>query len=408
MLPLTDRPRLLVLASTFPASADDAAPAFVRDLAAYEMSRYKTTVLVPAIPGGARRESIGELSVERFRYFPRRWETLADGAILENLRGRRSNWLQVPAFLAAEVFAVRRAVRLLRPEVLHVHWIIPQGLAALLGARGVPMVLTTLGGDVYGLRDPVSRRVIRAVLRRASAVTTMNEDMRERLIALGSDPDATFVLPMGADVDGIRSLLENVKRVRGRLLFAGRLVEKKGLGVLLQALRLLADTSIELHVVGDGPLRDVLALQAAGLPVQFLGALPRRRLAVEYGAAEVSVFPSVRAASGDQDGLPVALLEAMAAGCAVLASNLPGISEAVESNVSGLLVEPGDPARLAAALRHLLDRPADRERLGRGAAARSESYSVAAVGKRYVALLDDVRAGQRPGHAGVLNQVGQE
>ena len=327
----------------------------------------------------------------RFRYFPRRWEDLADGAMIENLRGGRARWLQVLPFFAAEMWAMRRAVREHRPDVLHVHWMIPQGVAALVAARRVPWVVTTLGGDVYALKDPVSRRLKGAVLRRASAVTTMNEDMRRRLVDLGSDPATTQVLPMGADVATIRAAGAGVGRGPGRILFVGRLVEKKGAGVLLDAVRTLADRSgWSLDVVGGGPLRPELERRAAGLPVTFHGALGRRQLAAMYARAEVAVFPSVAAASGDQDGLPVALLEAMAAGCALVASQLPGIDAAVVDRTSGLLVPPGDAAALAAVLREVLDDASLRERLGTAGAARAEEFSVDALGARYCALLRKV------------------
>ena len=382
------RPRLLVLASTFPARDSDGTPGFVRDLAVVEAREFDTTVLVPAVPGGARRERVGAMTVRRFRYFPRRWEDVADGAILENLRARPSRWLQVPALLAAETFAVARTVRKLRPDVLHVHWIIPQGLAALLAARDVPMLVTTLGGDVYGLTDPLSRRVIRRVLRRASHVTTMNSDMRDRLLELGSDPDRTHVLPMGADVTAIRAAGAGISRQPRQLLFVGRLVEKKGLPVLLDALRELPDDSgLALRIVGDGPLRAELEERARGLRVEFLGALSRARVAREYAAAAVTVFPSVPAASGDQDGLPVALLEALASGCAVVASDLPGLNDAVQDGQSGLLVPPGDVTALAKALAGLLKDAARREHLGVAASSRAEAFSVEAIGARYVALL---------------------
>jgi glycosyltransferase involved in cell wall biosynthesis len=389
----TRAPRLLVVASTFPRSADDSAPAFVRDLAMREATRYDTTVLVPAVEGGAREETTHGLHVRRFRYFPRRWEDLADGAILENLRTRRSRWLQVLPFLIAEAFVMRRLVRRLRPDVMHVHWIIPQGLVALVARGGRPMLVTTLGGDVYGLTDPISRRLVRAVLRRAAAVTTMNEEMRERLVRLGARPDTVHVLPMGADVEGIRALAAGVERVPGQVLFVGRLVEKKGLPVLLDALRTLADTGVHLRVVGDGPLLAELQQRAEGLPVTFVGALSRDRLAREDAAAAVAVFPSVRAASGDQDGLPVALLEALAAGCPVVASDLPGLDEAVVDGKSGLLFPAGDADALADALRRVLDDPATAAELSAGASARADEYSVAAIGARYADLLDAVRAG---------------
>lgn len=380
------RPRLLVLASTFPATADDGTPAFVRDLATHEAGEFDTVVIVPRVPGAPRRETGGGIVVQRFRYFPQRWEDLADGAILENLRRRPSRWLQVVPFLVAEAYALRRAVRRHRPDVIHLHWIVPQGFAALLGAPRVPWLVTTLGGDVYGLRDPVTTRVKRAVLRRAGAVTAMNADMITQLVEQGAPAGATHVLPMGADVDTVRKAGAGVERVPGRIVFVGRLVEKKGLAVLLEALRSV-DGEWSLEVVGDGPLRAPLEAAAAGMPVRFLGALPRTELAKAYARAEVVAVPSVPAASGDQDGLPVALLEAMAAGCAVVGSRIAGIDAAVVDGDSGVLVPPGDPAALAEALGGLLADPVRRDKLGAAARARADEFSVAVIGERYVELL---------------------
>jgi glycosyltransferase involved in cell wall biosynthesis len=390
---VTGRPRLLVIASTFPTSAEDGTPAFVRDLAAYQARDFDTMVLVPRVPGAARSASVGGLTVRRFRYFPRRWEDLADGAIIENLRSRRFRWLQVLPFFVAEMWALHRAVREHRPDVLHLHWMIPQGVAALVAARRVPWVVTALGGDVYALQDPVSRRLKGAVLRRARAVTTMNEDMRGRLHALGADPARTEVLPMGADVAAIRAAGAGVAREPGRILFVGRLVEKKGVGVLLDALRALAGagrSGWSLDVIGDGPLRAELEQRAAELPVTFHGAVGRSQLAGWYARSAVAVFPSLPAASGDQDGLPVAMLEAMSAGCAVLASRMPGIDAAVVDGTSGLLVPPGDPAALADALGGVLADLGLRERLAAAGAQRAEEFSVDALGARYCALLRKV------------------
>ena len=385
-----NRRRLLVLASTYPTNSGDGTPAFVRDLAQVESREFDTTVVVPAVPGGRAVETDGPLAVRRFRYFPRRWEDLADGAILENLKAKPLRWLQVPSFFLAEFFAVRRAVRRLRPDVIHVHWLIPQGLVALLAAPRIPKLVTTLGGDLYGLKDPVSRRAIRAVLRNSAVATTMNADMRSRLIELGADPDSAHVLPMGADLDAVRGAASGIEREPGRILFVGRLVEKKGVTHLLAALRQLDVDGVQLRIVGDGPLRAELERQAASLPVTFLGALGRQELATEYAAASAVVFPSVPAASGDQDGLPVALLEAMGSAAPVIASRLPGLAEAVVDGQSGLVVTPGSAAEIAAALHKLLADPALREELGTGAAARAEEFSVSAIGERYLRLLHDI------------------
>ncbi len=392
MTPHPSRPALLVLASTFPARTGDGTPSFVRDLAVGLADRFAPRVLIPAVPGGAADEAGDGISVTRYRFFPRRWEDLAAGAILENVRAKKSRLLQVPFLMTAQFFAVRRAVRTERPAVIHAHWIIPQGLVARWAAPRVPLVVTTLGGDLYALGDPVSRSLKRSVLRRARAVTVMNADMRERAIALGANPDTTHVMPMGAQVAQFASAAAGraTRTADGpvRLLAVGRLVEKKGFHLLLEALSTVDPTTWHLTIVGDGPERPTLEAAAADLPVDFVGQLTREALTRADAEADVAVFPSVRAASGDQDGLPVALLEVMASGCAVVVSDLPGLDEAVEPGVSGLSVPSGDVATLRDALATVIGDPALRASLGAGAAVRAQSFDVAAVSDGYAAVLE--------------------
>jgi glycosyltransferase involved in cell wall biosynthesis len=172
-------------------------------------------------------------------------------------------------------------------------------------------------------------------------------------------------------------------------------VEKKGLAHLLDALRdLPADLEWSLEVVGDGPLRAALEERAAplGERVAFLGQRSSEDLGRRLVRASVAVFPSVRARSGDQDGLPVSLLEALATGTPVVASDLPGLADAVGGggDPAGIVVAPGDVAGLTAAIVRLLGDDAERDRMGRAARARAAEYSVDAVGARYVALLREV------------------
>jgi colanic acid/amylovoran biosynthesis glycosyltransferase len=126
--------------------------------------------------------------------------------------------------------------------------------------------------------------------------------------------------------------------------------------------------------------------------VTFLGQRSSEDLGARLVRASVAVFPSVRARSGDQDGLPVSLLEALATGTPVIASDLPGLADAVTGGEepAGVVVAPGDTAGIAAAVTGLLTDDRERERMGRVAAERATEYSVEAVGARYVALLREV------------------
>jgi colanic acid/amylovoran biosynthesis glycosyltransferase len=391
------RVRLLVLASTFPAHPADGTPAFVADLAVAQSAAFDTVVVTPRVPGSAPREWWSGVEVRRYRFFPRRWEDLAAGAILENLRSRPSRWLQVPFLFAAGALAVRRAVRDTAPDVVHVHWIIPQGLMALAGSRRLPWLVTTQGGDLYALTSFLARWLKRRVLRRAEAVTVMNAEMGDRVVGLGVPADRVHVLSMGVALDRMPSPGSAGQRLPGRLIFVGRLVEKKGLAHLLDALRELPrGTDWSLDVVGDGPLRAELEERARPLGdrVVFHGQRSSEDLGRRLVRASVAVFPSVRARSGDQDGLPVSLLEALATGTPVVVSDLPGLREAVTGGdePTGLVVEPGDRAGLTAAIAWLLGHDAERERMGRAAVRRAAEFSIDAIGSRYVALLRDVAA----------------
>jgi glycosyltransferase involved in cell wall biosynthesis len=388
-----------VIASTLPARAGDGTPEFVASLARVEATAFETVVLAPQVPGGERWAVRDGYAVRRYRFFPRRWEDLADGAILENLRARPSRWLQVPFLFVAGTLAVRRAVRAGAPDVLHVHWIIPQGVMALLAAPRVPWVVTTLGGDLYALTSRPLRALKRSILRRASAVTVMNEEMRTMVLGLGVDADRVTILPMGVDSRRVSPRSEAPEPIPGRLVVVGRLVEKKGVAVLLDALRLLpGGVAWSLDVVGDGPLRASLERAAApfGDRVAFHGQQSSTDLGRILARAQVAVFPSVRARSGDQDGLPVALLEALATGTPVVASDLPGLAEAVGGEQpAGVLVEPGSEEDLARALERLLGDDDLRGRLGARAIERAGDFSVEAIGARYITVLQ-AAAGASP------------
>jgi len=153
------------------------------------------------------------------------------------------------------------------------------------------------------------------------------------------------------------------------ILSVGRLVEKKGFPFLLQAAALLHGRGIEfeLIVVGDGPMRDELERLTGGLglrdKVVFSGHLPQEQLAHVYRRADVFCLASTVAKNGDRDGLPNVILEAMAYGVPVVASNLSAIPEAVVDGETGLLASPGSPQELAAQIERLLSEEELRARL---------------------------------------------
>ncbi len=204
----------------------------------------------------------------------------------------------------------------------------------------------------------------------AAVVVACNHDVAASLAQAGSTPR---LLPHGVDLGRFR----HIDPPAGPVLVAlavGRFVEKKGFADAIRAVS-MAGRPVRLRFVGDGALRGQLEDLAAELGVadrvEFLGRCTHASLASHYAAADVVVVPSVVDRAGDRDGLPNVVLEAMASGRPVIASDVAAISSAVRDRVTGVLLPPGDPAALAWALDELHDDPAARARMG--AAARSEA-----------------------------------
>jgi colanic acid/amylovoran biosynthesis glycosyltransferase len=167
-------------------------------------------------------------------------------------------------------------------------------------------------------------------------------------------------------------------REPGLVLTVARLIEKKGIADLVAACGILARRGVplRLEVVGDGPLRDELtrAAEREGVAAEFRGALPNERVLERYRLATLFCLPCVVAESGDRDGLPTSVLEAMALGAPVVTTGVTGLAEAVVHERTGLVVPERDPDALAGALERLLGDRMLRARLARSARAHVEEH----------------------------------
>lgn len=397
--------RILVLTSTFPRWAGDREPPFVFELSRRLAAAHDVLVIAPHCPGAATEERLaGNVTVRRFRYAPEPLESLAyDGGILENLRRARWRWLLVPLFLVGELIAVMRALRSYRPQVIHAHWIIPQGviavLAGLLCRRLSPVVCTSHGADLFALRGALARRLKAWTLGRAAELTVVSAAMKTAAIQLGARPEIVHVMPMGVDARERFTPSDAAVRTRDELLFVGRLVRKKGVTHLPLILELVRQRVPEarLTIVGAGPLESELRAdaRARGLAAQvvFAGAVSNDRLAPYYRRAAAFVVPSVVTDEGDQEGLGLVIAEALACGCPVVASDLPAIRDLVQDGDTGLVARPGDAADFAEKLVQLLHDPARASRLaGLGRRRVVERFDWQSVCRGYEQLLSRAAA----------------
>lgn len=363
------RRRLLVLTSTYPRWHDDPEPGFVHELSRRLVADFEVTVLCPHAPGSKMQEELDGVAVERYRYAPAAWETLVHGGgMVANLKRNPLKWLLVPSFLLGQVWAARRIVRRESVDVLHVHWLIPQGLVVLalrlLGCR-TPYLVTSHGADLYTLRSGVPSALKRRVAAGCAAMSVVSHAMAEEAVRLGLSPPKLAVLPMGVDLQNRFVPDASRRRDADHLLFVGRLVPKKGLSHLLDALPavLLRRPGVQLTVAGFGPeeasLKDHVRRLGLETRVQFLGGTAQSELPELYRGASLFVAPFVRDETGDQEGLPVALMEAVGCGCPVIAGDVAGIRDLLGDVGDQVCVNPRDHEALAAAILRSLEAPAE-------------------------------------------------
>lgn len=392
------KPGLLVLTSTYPRWAGDPEPAFVHELCIRLAAKYEVVVLAPHARGAQTLESMQGVTVRRYRYLPEAWETLAyAGGIPERLRRNPLMLLQVPCLvLALFAGAIRECLRR-RVDVIHAHWILPQGVVGAilcrLGRRRA-LVCTAHGADLHSFNSWPVRRLKSWTLRHADAVTVVSRAMLGLSRALGALPEITRVAPMGVDVSKRFVPPEAAARQGRLLLFAGRLVEKKGVRHLIDAFEAvhLEMADARLVIVGEGPEGIELKRQAASLGldhcITFTGALSQEEVAAYFRLAAVAVFPFVVAAGGDQEGLGLVVVEAQACGCPVIASDLPAVRDTIENGSTGILVQPGSADDLARAILGLFADRSLAEKLGaNGRRSAKQQFDWEQVGAHYLEIL---------------------
>lgn len=254
-----------------------------------------------------------------------------------------------------------------RIDHLHAHFASTAARIAHLSRRmgGPPYSVTAHAKDIYHREVSVAR--LARTLGGASFVATVSEANVRYLDAVlkGCSPVAL----VRNSVDLGRFPAPNGRCPEpATVVSVARLVEKKGLDDLIRACALLAKqgTPVRLDLVGDGPLLSELKGLAAaeGADVRFLGALDHDEVLACYRRAAVFSLPCVIASTGDRDGLPTAVLEAMASGVPAVTTGVNGLAEAVVDGETGLVVPERDPEALAEAIGRLIDDPGLALRLG--------------------------------------------
>jgi glycosyltransferase involved in cell wall biosynthesis len=360
------KPTLLVFTSTFPRWENDTDPPFVFELARRLIDDFNVHVLTPHYPGAKTHESINGITIHRFRYFFKKYEILAGSVgILPTLKRNKMYYLLVPFFLFSGLVSLSRLIAKLKPDLIHSHWLIPQGLLTAISTRffcTTPFIVTIHGADLFALKGKYFILLKAFVIKHAAKVAVVSNIMREVVEKQYPFVQNLEVLPMG--VDG--QIFNTYKRNRNywlsqfptemRILFVGRLSEKKGVKYLLEAAAILLKENLEfkITIVGDGELRSGLQNYAdqisVGEYIEFLGSKPNSDLPDIYIQNDVFIGPSIEASSGDTEGLGLTFIEAGMSGCLILGTSVGGIEDVILEKQTGLVVPQKDGRAIAEAI----------------------------------------------------------
>jgi len=372
---------VVMVTTSYPRFPGDSVGTFMEPIAKHVARRgHEVHIVAPWHPSITRGKAEDGVFFHFFKYAPvAALNVFGYAAGLQaDVKLKTAAWIAAPLAMSAGWFKAMRVAQKRRATVMHGHWVVPGGAIAAAAMPALPLVVSLHGSDVFvAERTPPARVVAQRVFGRAGAVTACSQDLAERAIALGAPPDRTDVVPYGVDLARFKPAPELRAELRASLgmprgapllVSAGRLVRKKGFEYLIDALRSL-DATVQLAIAGDGDLDGELRARAAAAGVadrvRFLGDVPQDAVASWLAAADIAVVPSVRDASGNVDGLPNTVLEALASATPVVATTAGGLRQAIRDEVSGLLVPERDPAALAAAITRLLANRSWAETLGK-------------------------------------------
>ncbi len=360
---------ILVVTSVYPMMVNGNHGAFIREaILRLQPTGAKFTVFAPAYEA-CQSHILDGIKIYRFRYCPKRFENLVRDGAPTKLQRQPLYLLAAALYIFLGTLQLFWVCRKEKPDLLQIHWPFPHGLMALPTSvlLGIPMVFSFHGSELM-LMNKFSfvAHILRWLLPMAKGVTA-NSSFTCGLIRKLYDKPVT-VIPYGLTIEAKHNKARSPQEVP-TLLFVGRLDERKGLRYLLEALPLvLAQRSVRLRVVGKGILEQEIKSQCHTLEldnvVNFLGFVSKEELAEEYAGCDIFILPAIVDSKGDTEGLGIVAIEALAHQKPVIASAVGGITDVIQSGVTGLLVPEKAPEALAEAILTLLSDPIKATELG--------------------------------------------
>ncbi len=399
--------RIAVLTSSFPRFKGDGTAPFVKSISEPLADLGNEVQVLAPYDISLRDDLESTVPVHRFKYiWPKSLHIMGHARTLQaDVKLHPLTPLLLPLFIIAEIINLIRLSKKMDAQVIHAHWVVPNGFAAAIVSKllRIPLMISLHGSDIFMAdKNPLFRTVAKWTFKQSSAVTACSQELYDRAKQIHEDIDI-HLIPWGADPDVFKPL-QNRGDVREAYGWApdkviistlGRMVYKKGFSHLIDIVPELISKERKIKVVigGLGPLEDELKEKVyqmgIGEIVSLPGRIPWDEVPKFLAASDIFVLPSQRDKAGNLDGLPTVLLEAMACGLPCVASDIGGVNLVIKDEINGFIVQPSDKEVLIDRLIKLVSN--DEFRRNMGAVARKkviEEFNWERVAENLVAIFN--------------------
>ncbi len=361
--------------STFPKWEKDSELRIVLDIAQNIKKYYPSVnifVLSPHHKNSKKKEIINNIKIYRYQYFFEHLEKLHHGdGMLANIKKNKLLLFLLPLSIISQILAIKKIVKKHNINIIHAHWLIPQGFIAVLYKKifnkNIKIICTLHGSDIFSLQNIILKNLKKYILKNCNLISAVSSTIKKEILKYKISSQKIKIIHNGIDLN-FTHITKNKNDLKRQynissfcLLFVGRLNEQKGIKYLINALPKVIKKlpKIKLLIIGEGPDKNKIKKQVQKLNLNqniiFTGKIENQLLPSYYNMADIFIGPSIITKNNSTEGFGMVLLEALINETPVITTNSGGMTDIIENNISGIIVTPKNSGAITNAVLDLLN-----------------------------------------------------